>query len=100
QKIQLALEFHGEAVDRVLQLLRCVYIKMPEPPTNIRTAADLPEQPRQALITISSLWQKFSILFGQVEQDSAGLEQHHRRVACIIYQCRDLGVWIYLAKTR
>ena len=49
EHIELALDLHGVAVDRVFPLLRRIGVEMPEPATEIGGGAHLPEEPREHL---------------------------------------------------
>src|SRR5690554_5053398 len=99
EHIELALDLHGVAVDRVLELLRCVGIEMTEATTEQRSAPHLPEQPIQALGAPGHvLGNELTELLRQVQQDGAGLEQPQRRVDAGIQHGRDLRVGVDLDK--
>jgi hypothetical protein len=46
--VELAFDLHGKAIDGVFDLERRVTVEMTEAAAQIRRAAHLPEQPRQA----------------------------------------------------
>ncbi|MNH16457.1 hypothetical protein D3C79_761010 [compost metagenome] len=100
EHIQLALGFHGEAVDRVLELLRCIGIEMSEATAQVRGRAHLPEQPVQSLGALRQvLGQEVAEFFCQVQQDRAGLEDASGRRDATVEQGRDLRVGVDLDKT-
>ena len=65
QHVHLAFDFHGKAVDGVFDLDRRIGIKVPEATAQIRCAAHLPKQPRQAFGALRGLGgQENAKLFG------------------------------------
>ena len=95
EHIELALYFHGEPVDCVFDLDRCVGIKMPEPAAKIGRAAHLPEQPAQrfgALRTV--LGQERAEFLRQIQQDRARFKHPLRLGFAMVHQRRDLRIRI------
>src|SRR5439155_10142623 len=79
EDVQLALGFHGVAVDRIFDLLGSVGKEMAEAAAEEGCAAHLPEQPRQGLGPRGTCGrQEFAELLRKVEQDRARFENAHR----------------------
>ena len=99
QHIQLTLHFHGETVDRVLEFLRRIGIKMAKTATQVRHTAHLPEQPGKTFRARAGVFrQELAEFFRQIEQYRAGLEHPRGRVGTAIQQCGNLGVGVDLDK--
>jgi hypothetical protein len=97
QHVELALDFHRIAVDRVLQLLRRIGIEVAEAAAQQGRGTHLPEQPVERFgARRHRLRQEGAELFGQVEQDRTGFEHAHRLVAAAVHQRRDLRVRVDL----
>src|SRR5579872_6318834 len=98
--IQLALHLHGKPIDGIFDLRRGIGVKMPESAAEVRCAAHLPEQPRQAFGACSSLHrQELPELLGEIDQDRTRLEYAHRRWLTAVEQRRNLGVGVYRHET-
>lgn len=96
QHVQLALRFHREPVDRILNLDRRVMIEMTEPTADVGRTTHLPEQPVQrfgALVGIG--WQECAKFLREIEQDRSGLEHAARFGTAPIHQSRYLRVRVY-----
>src|SRR5690606_13337105 len=52
QQIELTLDLHGEAVDGIFLLLRCINIEVTKSAADIGTGADLPEQPGETFVAL------------------------------------------------
>ena len=97
EDVQLTLGFHGETVDRVLELLRRIGVKMPEPATQVGRRTHLPEQPVQGFGAPCGIGgQEGAEFFRQVKQDRTGLEDTDRRLDAAVQQRRNLRVRIDL----
>jgi len=70
EHVELALGFHGEAVDGVLDFYRCVAIKVAETAAEEGRRALQPEEPVQGFGAASRIfWQEVTEFFCQVEQN-------------------------------
>src|SRR5205814_4210370 len=95
EDVQLALGFHGVAVDRIFDLLGSVGKEMAEAAAEEGCAAHLPEQPRQGLGPRGTCGrQEFAELLRKVEQDRARFENAHRLRTTAVEQRRDLRVGV------
>ncbi|KEH12832.1 hypothetical protein GY15_17545 [Delftia sp. 670] len=99
EHVQLALGFHGEPVDRVLEFFGSIGIEMTEAAAQVRRRSHLPEQPVQRLGACSGFGrQQRAKLLGQVQQDGARLEHAHRRLHAAVHQRGNLGIGVDLDK--
>ena len=93
--VELALYFHCKPVNRVFNLAWCVGVEVAKPAAQVRRAAHLPEQPRQAF---GARWpvsgHKGIELFCKIQQDGAGLEHAHRHWSAAVHQHWYLGVGV------
>mmetsp|Transcript_1028 Transcript_1028/g.2629 ORF Transcript_1028/g.2629 Transcript_1028/m.2629 type:complete len:265 (-) Transcript_1028:326-1120(-) len=97
QHVELALDLHRIAVDRVGLLGGRVGIEVAEAAAEEGRAAHLPEQPAQRLRPLGTARRQEGAaeLFRQIHQDRAGLEHPHRLGAAAVQQRRDLGVGVH-----
>ena len=95
EHVELALGLHREAVDGVFDLRRGIGVEMAEAAAEIGRAAHLPEQPGEALGARRRLGrQEGAELFGEMDEDGAGLEHPDRLFAAAVEQRRDLRIRI------
>ena len=95
EDIELALDLHRIAVDRVFHLRRRIRIEMAEAAAQEGRAAQLPEQPGQPGQAFgprrAALGQEGAELVGQVHHDRARLEHPHR-LRCAALRSMSAGI--------
>ena len=97
EHVELALHFHGVAIDRVFVLHRRIGIEMPEAAAQERRRAHLPLQPGQALGPRGRAGgQEGAELLGQIHEDRAGFEHPDRLRSAAVVERRNLGVRVDL----
>ena len=93
EHVELALDLHRVAVDRVLVLLRRVGVEVAEAAAEEGRAAHLPEQPVQRLGALGQVpGQEVAEFFREVHQDRARFEDAQLRLDAGVQQGRDLRV--------
>src|SRR5690606_15468632 len=96
EHVHLTLDFHGIAVDGVLDLERRIRIEMSETTAEKRRAPYLPEQPRQRLGSCRARrGEKRTEFLREIEKDGAGLEDPNRTGSAAVEKCGNLRVRIY-----
>jgi hypothetical protein len=100
QHVELALDLHGEAVDGVFELLGRVGVKVAETTAQVGRRTHLPEQPIERFgARGGALGQQGTKLFGQIQQDGAGLKHARGRLGAAVEQGRNFGVGVDRHKT-